>query len=292
MQWIVENFVKESSYLELVAAIKEAGHKVHEINGDFKRSEISEFDSLREPTLFLGSINMCEMVFKELMHASPVVYNDFHKYLCTSYYTHLGEFLFNDDYSFVTLRELHRQKFNFYNRYGKETLIFVRPDSGNKTFQAGLVDMLDLDKFVESHKEYEHSLVLVSTPKTIKGEWRFVVTDEGDIVTYSTYQYQGKVTRVPGAPQGAINLVQKILKVGYHPNSIYCIDVAQDADDNFWLLELTSFSSAGLYCTDKKKVVKRASEIAERDWKSDRLLMKYAEKPLNKDLYSSVEIST
>lgn len=267
MQWIVENFVNESSYLELVAAIKEAGHKVHEIKGDFKRSAIEPFNNWEEPVLFLGSINMTEMVYNDLIMAFPVAYNNGYKFLCSSYYSHFGEFLFNDDYAFVTLKELHRQKFNFYGRYGKESLIFVRPDSGQKTFQAGLVDLLDLDRFVENNKAYEHSLVLVSTPKTIRGEWRFIVTDEKDIVTYSTYQYQGQVTRVPGAPAGAIKLAQKILEVGFHPNSMYAIDVAEDADGNFWLLELTSFSSAGLYATDKRKIVKRATEIATRDWK-------------------------
>jgi hypothetical protein len=32
------------------------------------------------------------------------------------------------------------------------------------------------------------------------------------------------------------------------------------------LLELTSFSSAGLYATNKAAIVKKVSEIAEKEW--------------------------
>lgn len=270
MQWIVENFTNEPSYLELVTAIQEAGHGLKEIKGDFKYADVSEFNNNVQPVVFLGSIQMSSLIARELINAYPVIYNSITNYRCTEYYSRFGELLFNDKYAFVTLRELRRQKFHFYGTYGKESLIFVRPDSGQKTFQAQLIDIVDIDRFVENNKDYEHSLVLVSTPKTIRGEWRFVVTDEREIVTYSTYQFQGQVAKVPGAPSGAIKFVNNVMEVGYHPDSIYCVDVAEDADGNFWLLELTSFSSAGLYACDKKKIVEKVSTIATRDYFRDK----------------------
>jgi len=60
-------------------------------------------------------------------------------------------------------------------------------------------------------------------------------------------------------------LVKEILKVGYYPDSVFCIDICQDTDGNFWLMELTAFSSAGLYGCEMEKVVKRVSEIAIED---------------------------
>lgn len=39
------------------------------------------------------------------------------------------------------------------------------------------------------------------------------------------------------------------------------------SDKECWLLELTSFSSAGLYASNKKDIVEKVSAIAERDWK-------------------------
>jgi hypothetical protein len=266
MIWIVENLTNESSYLELADAIKEAGHTLKEIKGDFKYVDISEFNNDIQPVIFLGSIQMSNLVARELVNAYPVVYNSISNYRCTEYYSHFGELLFNDKYAFITLKELHRQKFHFYGSYGKEGLIFVRPDSGQKPFQAQLVDIIDIDRFVENNRDYDHSLVLVSTPKTIRGEWRFVVSRHKEIITYSTYQFQGQVAKVPGAPEGAIKFVKRVLDVGYHPDSVFCVDVAEDADGNFWLLELTSFSSAGLYACNKKKIVEKVSEIATQDY--------------------------
>jgi hypothetical protein len=60
--------------------------------------------------------------------------------------------------------------------------------------------------------------------------------------------------------------------VGNYPDSIFCIDIAEDGDGNCWLLELTSFSSAGLYMTDKVKVVNRVNEIVEMEYDQTRKL--------------------
>jgi hypothetical protein len=130
--------------------------------------------------------------------------------------------------------------------------------------------MIDLDRFCGINKDVEHELVLVSTPKKILGEWRFVVSKFKEIISYSTYQYQGQVTKVPGAPKGAIKLVEEMLQVGYYPDSVFVMDVCEDSDNNFWLLELNSFSSAGLYACDKAKIVKRVGEIAKQEWEEYR----------------------
>jgi hypothetical protein len=301
--WIVENFTKEDSYKRLVEAVKARGERLIEINGDFKYSMLDEAVKTPQCVIFLGSINMTAMVKAHLPECAPVAFNTAENYLCTKYYSHYGRFLFNDKYSFITLNELLRQKFYFYGNYGKESLIFLRPDSGQKTFQAQLVDLLDLDRFCEINKEVGHELVLVSTPKTIRGEWRFVVTKYKEIVSYSTYQYQGQITRVPGAPKGAIKLVEEMLEVGYYPDPVFVMDVCEDSDGDFWLLELNSFSSAGLYACDMTKIVSRVGDIARLEWEFYRnpigigtttinpLLLAYAQKSIDPTLYGKVEIT-
>ncbi len=52
----------------------------------------------------------------------------------------------------------------------------------------------------------------------------------------------------------------------YYPDSVFCYDICQDGDGECFLLELTSFSSAGLYATNKAAIVKRVSEIAEAEY--------------------------
>lgn len=268
MKWIVENFNKELSYTEIVKEIKFQGMDVKEIKGGYKHSDIDEFRNDSHCVMFLGSIEMTELVRKQLINCHPVAFCTPENYLCSKYMSRFGKYLFNDKYAMISLSELHRKKFFYYGVFGTEALIFVRPDSGQKTFQAQLLDLIDIDRFVEKNDHIKHELVLVSTPKSITWEGRFVVTKYKEILGLSTYRFQGQVTKIPSAPEGAIKLVKELLEVGYYPDSVFCIDIAGDADKNYWLLEINSFSSAGLYACKLPTIVKRVSEIAIEEWQA------------------------
>lgn len=264
-RWIVENFTHESSYTDLVKAIKKAGLDLKEIKKDFAYADLNGYNE-NAPVMFLGSIEMTNIVLSKLTGCHPVAYCNQKNYLCSKYMSHFGKRLFNDKYSMLSLRELARQKWFFYGLYGKEAMIFIRPDSGQKPFQARLIDLLEFDQFFESNIDSQHELVVVSTPKNVRGEWRFVVSRHKEIIAMSTYRYQGQITKIPSAPQGAIDLVKELLEVGYYPDSVFCIDICEDNDGTYWLLELNSFSSAGLYECKKDLIVQRVSEIAEEEW--------------------------
>lgn len=267
--WIIENFTDSQDYRDLIEAVRASGRECHVID---KRNHFN-FDEGWIKTggcvLFQGSINMAKLA-KESLSADcyPITYCDWNNFLCSNYYPHLKEFLFNDKYEIVPLKELIENKFDYYRKFGKEALIFVRPDSGEKTFQAQLIDLIDFDAFWQKGQAKEvkpEDLVLVSTPKKINGEWRFVCS-KNEIIAQSTYQYQGQTCLIPCAPAGATALCEKILRAGYYPDEVFCVDICEDDDGHFWLLELTSFSSAGLYACDKQKIVEKVSEIAEKDY--------------------------
>lgn len=273
--WIIENIAREFSYEELIAAVKAQNYNLIEIRGDF---EYKIFDDIIKngdrPTIFNGSINMAKLVYNYLKQNNnlihPITYSDFDKYLCSNYYGYFGDYLFNDKYIIVPFNDLYRQRFDIYGYLGKNTNLFIRPDSGEKTFQAQLVDLLDLEKFIKTN-QYQNELIVISSPKNIKGEWRFVVSGEDKkIITYSTYQYQGKVTKSPGAPREAIDLCQELLNnINYYPDKVFCYDICQGMDDKYYLLELTSFSSAGLYACNKKLIVEEVTKIAIKDYEDN-----------------------
>lgn len=284
--WIIENFSKEPSFKELTAAVEKLGYPLIKIDGDYKKEILNDlnkthkvFDlisgayepiTVYQPNCIIvnGTIKMCKLIKQDLNRAcEPVVYSNFPKYKCSSYYSHFGPYLFNDKYCLMSLKELERQKFDIWGHYGKDSLIFIRPDSGEKDFQAGLLDIIDLGKFIENHQDCLHDLVLISTPKNIKWEGRFIVSKHKEVIAYSTYRFQGQVTKIPSVPPKSIKFCEEVMnKVDYIPDSVYCLDLAEDNDGNFWVMELTSFSSAGLYATDKEKLVKRVSEIAWEDF--------------------------
>lgn len=271
--WIVENFTDSEDYRDLVKAVKDSGRECFVIGRhnhfDFDPSGFSAGDCV----VVQGSIQMTKNIKNRLPYGCfPVAYNSWNNYLCSAYYPTLKEFLFNDRHEFMTLGALKENKFEIYRKYGKDALIFVRPDSGEKSFSGQLLDLQDFDRVWKNaiaSNAQDGDIVIVSTPKTVNGEWRFVCSKYGaggEIIAASTYQYQGKKTLIPSAPVGATELCKTILSKGHFPDSVFCIDVCEDADGNFWLLELTSFSSAGLYATDKVKVANRVSEIAEGEY--------------------------
>ena len=266
--WVIENFSKEQSYTELKDAVTKAGHNIKELIGGYKVSDVKEFATGKHCVIFCGSIEMTQLVRKELENCYPVAYCTPENYLCSKYYTHFGSLLFNDKYAMLTLNELHRQKFYYYRMFGKEALFFIRPDSGQKPFQAQLLDLQDIDRFCQNHKDVGHNLVLVSTPKTITGEYRFVCSKEKQVIAHSTYRFQSERTLIPAVPPGSLKKCKEVLEVGYYPDNVFVVDIGEDNDGNFWLMELDSFSSAGLYACDKDLIVKEVEKIAVRDFES------------------------
>ena len=272
VKWVIENFTDSEDYRDLISAVREFGHYCFVIGRhnhfDFNPSGFNENDCV----IVQGSIQMTKNIRGRLPHGCfPIAYNEWNNYLCSVYYPHFKQFLFNDFNEFTTLKNLKENKFYFYEKYGREALIFVRPDSGEKTFQAQLLDLQDFDKFWENgiqSSATDTDTVIISTPKKINGEFRLVCSkyNGGEIIAASTYQYQGKSTLIPSVPPQAIEKCKEILNVGWYPDSVFCVDIFQDADGNCWLGELTSFSSAGLYATNKKKVVEKVSEIAYKEW--------------------------
>jgi hypothetical protein len=265
--WIIENFSEGDDISQLIEAVKNAGHPLTLINrrNGFEYKHIN-FDN--ECVVFYGSINMAKIISEHLKTCFPVIWEDI-GFECTNYWPHYKHFLFNDNFEFTTLKNLRENKWEYYKKYGKEALIFIRPSGGSKSFAGQLLDLQDFDVFFDNHikcNAIDTDIIAVSTPKNIVGEWRFIVTSEKKIISKSCYKYQGKLTSVTGAPEGATKLIEKVLDVGVYPAKIFSADVAQDSDGNFWLMEFNSFNSCGLYSTDKKKIVEEASRLAIQEY--------------------------
>lgn len=277
--WVIENYSNGEDIKSLIQEVKNQGFDCNVIS-ESNHFEYKHVDYKDGPVLFYGSINMSILIREQLKdkNCSPVVWLTDENYLCSRYWLQLRDFLFNDNYEFLTVKKLKENKFEIYARYGKEALIFIRPDVGTKSFAGQLLDLQDFDRFWLNNvrcNAKDEDIVVVSTPKTITGEFRFVCDNEGNIITGSTYQFQGQVTLVPSWPKGAEELVKKVLSVGYYPDKMFTVDVAMCSDGKFWLLECNSFCSAGLYLCDMKKIVSRASELASEEWKEKQKVEKF-----------------
>ncbi len=267
MRWLIEDFRADSDNNELIEAIKRAGHNLEVINLEYFNNR-GFLTSWNEPIIFHGSILLAEIGKSNIIDTCPFIWLTLENYNCSKYYPYFSDILFNNRHCFINVNQLIQEKFFYYGIFGKESLMFIRPDDGNKSFQAGLVDLQDLDRYYKEGflKDKGNNLVVISTPKNIRGEYRFIVTDEKEIIAYSTYQYQGQLTKIPSVPSKAAEMCNIVLDRGYFPDKVFCIDIVEDANGDFFLMELNSFCSAGLYAANKNAIVKRVSEIAEQQY--------------------------
>jgi len=272
VKWLIEDFTGErdrgNGYQELIEEVRRQGMVcvVLDITNHFelKPGRIETNECL----VFQGSIQLFNKLKSDLP-AFPIGWMTDNNYLCTTYYPYFQQYLFNDIHIFTTVAGLKHNKWRIYSAFAKEAVVFVRPNGGNKTFTGQLLDLQDFDRFWKDDIHcgaQNNNLVVVSTPKNIRWEGRFIVTSKKEILGYSTYKYQDQRTYVPSVPEKSIELCEKILEVGFYPDPVFTVDICEDDDGGFWLMELNSFTSAGTYASKKENIVKRVSEIALEEW--------------------------
>lgn len=262
LQFIIQKFRNDIHLDEFISTIKLHGHIVKEVGPEYNVANTNIPDPdigypfERLPTICFGSIKMID-ICKDTISGYPIAWLTKNNYKCTSYYPSVQKHLFNDKHAFFTASSIQPLKWDIYKWFSVDTCIFMRPDSGEKSFTAGIFDLQYFDKDWDTinDKLNPEDLILVSTPKNIVGEWRFICDIKPQIITYSTYRYQGKTTIIPSAPYGAIKKCEEILNDLKFPDEIFTVDICEDTDGNYWLMEINSFNSAGLYACNKEKVV-------------------------------------
>lgn len=258
MKWIIENLQRGNDITGLIEEIRKQGIEalVLDVGNKYALKVLPE----NEPVVFIGSIQSAAHYKQVLKNCDPVIWYTADNYLCSNYYPYFADLLFNDEHSFIPAGCLKNQMWHYYRMYSKEALIYVRPNSGEKTFTGQLLDMKDFGRMFDVWKSYglkDNDLVVVSAPKNIKGEWRFICDADGEIIAVSSYKYDGLETLLPGAPLEATEKCMEVLQRPFKPDKFFTVDICLGADGKYYLLELNSFNSAGMYAADKAKVVNR-----------------------------------
>ena len=154
--------------------------------------------------------------------------------------------------------------------YIVDNCTYCRPDSGLKPFGGMVLELWrgGLERqwaWVENFTQ-PSDFILVSNPKTIQEEYRFICAEGREIVAASKYKSRYVLDVSIAVPEAARIKCQEILDTGFCPDPMFVLDLCKGADNNYYLLEVNAFSTAGLYDCDLKAVVAKASEIA---WKKN-----------------------
>ena len=171
----------------------------------------------------------------------------------------------------LPLLELSRRREEIYKKFGIDNCIFMRPNSGAKTFYGNVYPIDELDSEIKlidgyANQDLDDILVVISSPKIIDREWRIVVAAGYGPISASQYKEGDKLKEEEGCPMEVLDVAYKIAKEEWQPDKIYTVDVCESGGE-FSFLEVNSFSCSGLYKCPPKNIVKVASEIAIKEWK-------------------------
>jgi hypothetical protein len=263
VKWLTENVFDD---LELDNALIKNKYKVtdHDYSSTQSDKEILDLFDADDCVIFHGSIDFAKRL-NRIAPWVPGVYCTFDDYACTKYYSSAGSWLLNEEYVMLPFGDLMRQQSFFADIFDTD-LVFIRPDASDKPFGGAVVDLFDYYNGIgslEVNDVPQDALCVVSQSRIIDCEWRLVIVNDG-IITGS--QYQPTITN--DLPDYVVETGYEILSdMEYRPaDSAWTMDLCKSHGD-ILLVEINSFSCAGLYSCDYDKVVKAVSSAALKDWR-------------------------
>jgi len=260
IRWILQEDIFKENLDPLRQAILRSGALCDIIKyKPFGSGNYANFLHESEPTVVHGSLELVGQIRRENPSIIPCGWCNLEGLKCCAYYSYLGRYLVNADYTFLPLRE--------FDRLFTGHSVFVRPDGGNKLFSGHVPNWIGRDFDYTTQFCQPETMVVCSSIKRIDEEWRFVASKDG-IVTGCKYMQDGDLCIREGVNTEAYQMAEKVVKnrYGWCPDPLYTIDIARYDDDHFGLMEINSFSCSGFYVCDVDKIVEAANKQAQEDY--------------------------
>lgn len=199
------------------------------------------------------------------MRAVPGTYYNERNYDCTTYLNHYWFDSLNQG-MFITYDVLRRSKSMVYEKFGNNDVIFIRPNVGYKTFTGTTVYkehfVRDVDNLGYGVLAPE-SLILVAEPRNIHAEYRVVICDK-KAITMSQYR-KDKQLELDGTHIPEVMEYAEQVTGGWQPDRVFVADIAK-VTEGYKLIEINTFSCAGLYKCNTDIIVEEVSRVAVEDW--------------------------
>jgi hypothetical protein len=272
--WLIDGDMFEGYRDELLAAIRGQGHEARLIRAPsppFRWDDVG--CSYRETfpkdscVISHGDIDLVTRIHRERRWV-PGAFCTVENFYWSSYVCVYGKYLLNRDYIMLPFGDLDRCKDFLFRTLGRDDRVFVRPDSPLKLFTGQIASRptfaADLD-FMGFYEFPPNSLVVVSSPRDILAEWRFVVAN-AKVVAGCQYKNGPDLDLRPQYDENAFGLAEAIASMGYQPDPAWVMDICQTADGGYHLLEIGGFSFADLYACNKADVVAAVSAAARDVW--------------------------
>jgi len=268
-KWLIEDYDHDSSIESLKSEVRSQGMDLEVVKYEpWESGTFNQYPN-EDCVIFYGTLNLARQLQKQKGWI-PGVYCNFQNLCCVSYYSYWAKYLFNSDYIMLPMMEVLRRQDYVYDIFGIEDTIFIRPNSGAKTFTGQTLPKETIEKEFKLFGNYagkplDQIITIISSPKVIDKEWRCVIIDK-KVVAYSQYKKNDKLDIENSIDSEALCLADKIAKEEWQPDIAYTLDICKSGD-KYSLLEVNSFSCSGLYEADPGPVVKEISRVALIEWK-------------------------
>ncbi len=266
VKWLLEPETFRGEAQPLVDTLKKLNieHKVWTFGKPYEEAKNAFKDT--DCVVFYGSLQFSRVIKREAKWI-PGVYCNLPKFECLYYYPRFGQHLVNADYVMLPLGELSRRKDWLFAKLGKNDQLFIRPSSGFKSFTGEIILEQEWDKTLRflAFRNDPETLAIVAKPASISYEWRIVV-GENKVIAGTQYKKHGEMVRSATVPIEVFDYAQSVLdSIKYKPDPLWTLDICK-ANDELKVLEVGSFSCAGLYSCDPEAVINAANQIAWKEY--------------------------
>lgn len=279
-KWLFEESMLRTSYHERMDDVcKELGIPYQVVKYVPIASSFGEAPFDEAPTFDKGD---CVVTYASIEAVNGVKYYDKNyipsgyiqekELACKKYMPQIpSEDLLNSDYIMLPYGEFLKRREKVYDLFNTNKL-FIRPDSGLKTFAGTTIHLEDFDYEINTLEKLtsveKDTIVVIAPIQPIEKEYRVVIGNR-DVIASSLYKIKGNVIMKEGAPEEVIELAKKIGQIEWQPDLVYTCDIATLTDGSAKVIELNSFSCAGLYACNLRDIVTKVSEIALKEYNGE-----------------------
>lgn len=272
-KWIIDDYIiNNNPYNNDIQEI------IKSLNIDYVIDKYNFFEEIPKNKYFddnecvvaYGSISFVEQYTKG-RGFTPGAYLQRKNLECTGYIPNIpSHMLLNENHVFTTFGDFVRRKEFYYEIFDTDCL-FIRPNSGLKTFSGMPIHINSFDFEINSLNKLtsvdNNTLILISNCKNISKEYRYFIGNR-NILSDSLYKENDKLKIKRESNADAINLIEQLFKIEWQPDICYVCDVAI-VNNEPKIVEFNSLSCSGFYGADTKNIIKSVSDIALMEYNSE-----------------------
>lgn len=266
--WAIDEYILESISCigDLPEAVESSGHNLFRTKYVPLSDEQNYPDYDPEvPVLLYGTIGYISRCKIPFMPGAYAFGNETDANIVMS--SILYEYMLNSNYIMMPFGQVAKRHKFIFDLFGDN--IFIRPNSGKKSFTGTTFNSYNFDHELYSIKELQHvtdeEICLIAPAFPLKAEYRLVVADH-EIIGYSQYRRDDVLDVRCDISNDALKLAEKIARMSKQPDLIYTLDIAELPDGKCRVIELNSFNSSGLYAIDRERVVAGINKAVLKDF--------------------------